>query len=105
SSGPPCPEWIPMPAALFAHTLSVPWSLPVNARAYEPTREPGLSLEGQQLLAARRRDSGAFEALVRRHQVPLYNFCFRMLGQAEDAADVAQETFVQLYSHLGHLDE
>jgi RNA polymerase sigma-70 factor (ECF subfamily) len=28
-----------------------------------------------------------------------------MLGQAEDAADVAQETFVQLYSHLGQLDE
>ena len=40
-----------------------------------------------------------------RHQAPLYNFCFRMLGQAEDAADVAQEAFVQLYSHLGQLDE
>jgi RNA polymerase sigma-70 factor (ECF subfamily) len=87
------------------HTLSVPWSLPVNARAYEPTREPTLSLEGQQVVAARRRDPGAFEALVRRHQAPLYNFCFRMLGQAEDAADVAQEAFVQLYSHLGQLDE
>ena len=28
-----------------------------------------------------------------------------MLGQAEDAADVAQETFVQLFSHLDRLDE
>jgi RNA polymerase sigma-70 factor (ECF subfamily) len=28
-----------------------------------------------------------------------------MLGQSEDAADVAQETFVQLYSHLARLDE
>jgi RNA polymerase sigma-70 factor (ECF subfamily) len=28
-----------------------------------------------------------------------------MLGQSEDAADVAQETFVRLYSHLGRLDE
>jgi RNA polymerase sigma-70 factor (ECF subfamily) len=28
-----------------------------------------------------------------------------MLGQPDDAADVAQETFVQLYSHLGRLDE
>src|SRR5262249_47501350 len=43
--------------------------------------------------------------LVRRHQSPLYNFCLRMLGQPDDAADVAQETFVQLYSHLGRLDE
>src|SRR5207248_5929099 len=85
--------------------ISVPWALPVNARAYEPTHESALTLEGQQVLAARRRDSGAFEALVRRHQGPLYNFCLRMLGQTEDAADVAQETFVQLYSHLARLDE
>jgi RNA polymerase sigma-70 factor (ECF subfamily) len=94
-----------MSAAVFAHTLSAPWSLPVNARAYEPGHETTLSLEGQQVIAARRREPGAFEALVRRHQGPLYNFCLRMLGQAEDAADVAQETFVQLYSHLGRLDE
>jgi RNA polymerase sigma-70 factor, ECF subfamily len=89
----------------FAHTLSVPWSLPVNARAYEPAHEVTLSIEGQQVLAARRREPGAFEALVRRHQGPLFNFCLRMLSQNEDAADVAQETFVQLYSHLGRLDE
>src|SRR5438874_12899268 len=94
-----------MSAAVFARALSVPWPMPVNARAYEPSHETKLSLEGQQVLAARRRDSGAFEALVWRHQGPLYNFCFRMLGQAEDAADVAQETFVQLFNHLGHLDE
>jgi RNA polymerase sigma-70 factor (ECF subfamily) len=66
---------------------------------------PALSCEGQQLVAARRGDPAAFEALVRRHQAPVYNFCLRMLGRAEDAADVAQETFVQLYSHLGRLDE
>lgn len=94
-----------MPAAAFAHPLSAPWSLPVNARAYESDHEKGLSLDGQQVLAARRNEPGAFEALVRRHQAPLFNFCLRMLGQTEDAADVAQETFVQLYSHLGRLDE
>jgi RNA polymerase sigma-70 factor (ECF subfamily) len=64
-----------------------------------------LSTEGELLVAARRQDPAAFEALVRRHQGPLYNFCLRMLGSAEDAADVAQETFVQLYSHLRRLDE
>src|SRR5215469_8981102 len=94
-----------MSASAFAHTPSVPWSLPVNARTYEPAKAAALSIEGQQVVAARRREPGAFEALVRRHQGPLYNFCLRMLGQAEDAADVAQETFVQLYSHLGRLDE
>jgi RNA polymerase sigma-70 factor (ECF subfamily) len=94
-----------MSAAVVAHTRSVPWAVPVNARAYEPSPEARLSIEGQQVAAARRREPGAFEALVRRHQGPLYNFCLRLLGQAEDAADVAQETFVQLYNHLGRLDE
>jgi RNA polymerase sigma-70 factor (ECF subfamily) len=64
-----------------------------------------LSLEGQQVVAARRRDPAAFEALVRRHQVAIYNFCLHVLGQADDAADVAQETFVQLFTHLARLDE
>src|SRR5882762_4005972 len=94
-----------MSAAVFAQTISLPWYQPVNARAYEPTNAGGLSAEGQLILAARRHDPAAFEALVRRHQGPLYNFCLRMLGQPDDAADVAQETFVQLYSHLARLDE
>src|SRR5579864_8248060 len=95
-----------MSAAVFAHVLAGSWSFPVNARAFnEPGQRTELSIEGQHIVAARRREPGAFEALVRRHQGPLYNFCLRMLGQSEDAADVAQETFVQLYSHLGRLDE
>jgi RNA polymerase sigma-70 factor (ECF subfamily) len=94
-----------MSAAVFAHTPGLRWALPVNARTNDPGREPILSAEGQQVIAARRSEPGAFEALVRRHQGPLYNFCLRMLGQSEDAADVAQETFVQLYSHLNRLDE
>ena len=56
-------------------------------------------------MEARKAQPGAFEALVRRHQSTIYNFCWRMLGQADDAADVAQEVFVQLYSHLHDLDE
>jgi RNA polymerase sigma-70 factor (ECF subfamily) len=63
-----------------------------------------LALEGQQLIAARRREPAAFEALVRRHQGPLYNFCLRLLGHDQDAQDVAQESFIQLYNHLDRLD-
>jgi len=95
-----------MSAAVFAHAPSRTWWLPVNARAFDdPGQRTALSIEGQHIVAARRGEPGAFEALVRRHQGPLYNFCLRMLSQSEDAADVAQETFVQLYSHLGRLDE
>src|SRR4029079_11761237 len=74
-------------------------------RTDDPRQSATLTLEGQQLLAARRREPAAFEALVRRHQGGLYNFSLRMLGRADDAADVAQETFVQLFIHLGQLDE
>jgi RNA polymerase sigma-70 factor (ECF subfamily) len=70
-----------------------------------PLPGPALSAEGELIIAARRQQPGAFEALVRRHQTPLYNFCLRMLARAEDAADVAQETFVQLFSHLDRVDE
>ena len=76
-------------------TFSLPWLVP----------KPVLSLEGQQIAAARRGEPGAFDALVRRHQTPLYNFCLRMLARADDAADVAQETFVQLFSYLNRIDE
>ena len=86
-----------MTAAVLTHTLNTRFTVSSEGRV--------LSLEGQQILAARRQDPAAFEALVRRHQAGIFNFCARMLGQAEDAADVAQETFVQLYSHLGRLDE
>src|ERR1700736_2047080 len=95
-----------MSAAAFAHTRSVPWSiLALGARTDDSTTSRALSLEGQQLAAARHRDPAAFEALVRRHQAGLYNFSLRLLGRADDAADVAQETFVQLFTHLGQLDE
>src|ERR1700738_1503013 len=91
-----------MSVAVFAHTLSVTWPI---SRANDSLDAPALTLEGQQILAARRRDPAAFEALVRRHQSAVYNFCLRMLGRADDAADVAQETFVQLFTHLAQLDE
>lgn len=95
-----------MSAAVLAQRLGQPWSSPVTARAYDEAGDrPRLSADGEQIIAARRREPGAFEALIGRHQGPLFNFCLRMLGQTEDAADVAQETFVQLYSHLGRLDE
>src|ERR1700674_777034 len=91
-----------MSVAAFAHTLSVPWPI---SRADDSTQTRALTLEGQHILAARHSDPAALEAFVRSHQGGLYNFCLRMLGRADDAADVAQETFVQLFTHLGQLDE
>jgi RNA polymerase sigma factor (sigma-70 family) len=77
-----------------------------DPRADRPDAGPAARAtdESRLLVAARDGDPSAFEALVRRHQRALFNFCVRMLGQPDDAADVAQEAFVQLYQHLGRLD-
>jgi len=41
----------------------------------------------------------AFEELVRRHQVPLVRFIHR-LGNAEEAEDLTQDTFMRAYENL-----
>jgi RNA polymerase sigma-70 factor (ECF subfamily) len=42
---------------------------------------------------ALRGDSSAYCSLVDQYKSPVYNLAFRMLGNAEDAEDAAQETF------------
>ncbi len=45
-------------------------------------------------------DRKAFSELVRRHQAAIYRVCFRILLDAEDAADATQETLLRAYSKL-----
>jgi RNA polymerase sigma-70 factor (ECF subfamily) len=42
-------------------------------------------------------DQQAFEALVRRYNVPLFNFICHCLGDYDLASDIAQQVFLQLY--------
>ena len=49
----------------------------------------------------RTRDLGAFEELVARFERPVYGLCFRLLGDAEEARDAVQETFLKVYRGLG----
>ena len=46
-------------------------------------------------------DLAAFEALVLRYQKKVVNLCFSHLNQYEEACDLAQEVFVQVYHSLG----
>ena len=41
-------------------------------------------------------DLSAFEQLVRRHQASAWNAAFRLLGNADDAEDIAQEAFLRI---------
>ena len=45
-------------------------------------------------------DTAAFGQLVGLYQDRLYNSLLRVLGSAEDAADIAQDAFVQAYTKL-----
>ena len=42
-------------------------------------------------------DEAALTELMRQYRHPIVNFCCRLLGNAGDADDVAQETFVRCY--------
>jgi len=47
---------------------------------------------------------GAFTALVRRHQEPIYRFVRRYVGDADEAYDLVQETFVAAWEALARFD-
>jgi RNA polymerase sigma-70 factor (ECF subfamily) len=49
-------------------------------------------------------DAQAFTHLVETYQRPVYNLCYRMLGNAEDAEDAAQETFLRAYKSIRRYD-
>ena len=56
--------------------------------------------ELQWISAARRGDRNAFSKLVQAYQIPVYNLTYRMLGNAQEAEDAAQETFLRAYKRL-----
>ncbi len=56
--------------------------------------------EDRLLSLARQGEVAAFEALIEGYEERIYNLAFRMLGNAEDARDAAQETFLKAYSGL-----
>lgn len=57
--------------------------------------------EEQRLIeAGQRGDVEAFNQLVRLYESRVYNLCYRMLGDADAAADVAQDTFISAYRNL-----
>ena len=58
--------------------------------------EPALIREAQ------RGDLNAFNRLVLEYQTPVYNLAYRIMGEADSAADAAQEAFISAYKHIGY---
>jgi RNA polymerase sigma-70 factor, ECF subfamily len=55
----------------------------------------------QQALAG---DQEAFACLVKAYQIAVYNLAYRMLGNATEAEDAAQEAFLKAYTRLNTYD-
>lgn len=53
---------------------------------------------------ARQGDEGAWHALVREHQGPAFRLAYLLLGSADDAQDVTQESFIRAFRSLDHFD-
>ena len=75
------------------------WKAPVlPARPPRPARRTPTASSST---AGRAATLAAFEALIRRHQRRVFGLLLRMLGNVQEAEDVAQETFLNLHRH-GH---
>ncbi len=53
---------------------------------------------------ARKGDQAAFTLLVQTYQTAIYNLCYRMLGEADQAQDATQETFLRAYTQFHRYD-
>jgi len=49
-------------------------------------------------------DVAAWEPLVHAHQEAVFRFAYLLLGDPDDAEDVAQETFLRAWNHLARFD-
>ncbi len=51
-----------------------------------------------------RGDTQAYGMLVQQHQHAVFNVCYRMLGEYQQAEDLAQDTFIRAYQRLSTFD-
>ena len=65
----------------------------------EPARDADLAR------AASAGDRAAFGAIYDRYATPVHDFCLRMVGRRDDAADITQDTFLVAAQRLGQLRE
>jgi RNA polymerase sigma-70 factor (ECF subfamily) len=61
-------------------------------------------LDAAAVAQARGGDSEAFRVLVERHSRAVYQLAYRVTGNAQDAEDVVQETFLKAYRQLGRFE-
>jgi RNA polymerase sigma-70 factor (ECF subfamily) len=64
----------------------------------------GATPDRELVASCRTGDPAAFSRLVRQHEGMVFNVAARLLGDGEEARDVAQEVFLQVYRVLGRFE-
>ncbi len=57
------------------------------------------------LESAKKGDIEAFEKLIEAHEKKVFNIALRMMGNYEDAMDMAQEAFIRVFKSIGSFKE
>ncbi len=60
--------------------------------------------ETEQVIRAKEGDEVAWRALVRQHQEAVFRLAYLLLHDADDAEDIAQETFIRAYHALDRFE-
>jgi RNA polymerase sigma-70 factor (ECF subfamily) len=60
--------------------------------------------ETEQIRLARQGNHSAWETLMRAHQEPVFRLTYLLLGDPDEAEDIAQETFLRAYDALKRFD-
>jgi RNA polymerase sigma-70 factor (ECF subfamily) len=79
-----------------------PAALTADANSRLSNRMP--QTDAATVALARDGNSEAFRLLVERHSRAVYRLAHRMTGNAQDAEDVVQETFLKAYKQLGRFE-
>ncbi len=69
------------------------------------SKYPDTSEQTTWITLTRQGDTAAFGKIVEKYQRSVYNLCYRMLGNAAEAEDAAQEVFLRAYANLDSYDD
>src|SRR6478752_1892175 len=80
-------------------SLSVSANVPVEP-AETPERLAAAERDGALVRRARAGDQSAFDVLVRTYMEQAFRGAYRVVGHRDDAADLAQDSFLAAYQYL-----
>jgi RNA polymerase sigma-70 factor (ECF subfamily) len=87
----------------LAESFRPGWTLRVVQPDSAPAADRALlaAMDEKQLVAAcLAGQREAFDIIVERHRRPVYQLCYRFVGNHEDASDLSQDVFVRAYKGL-----